>query len=287
MDAATVGVLRDVTLLVCLALVLGMIVYQWIRATRPAAEWSNMGKVDAGLFLWLDGLVVAGIAALLLSGLMSGSHEAAGAAAETAQGDLELNSGSLFLNILFQLIICSVLLFYLRGLRDLNPLELFGFRRVSLGKAGVYSLLFMIPTIILILLFSHTIMEWMKDFWPKMEAQQTVEAFRNSTDPLAKGMLVVAAVIVAPLVEETVFRGFIYGVLKRFTDGFFAAICSSLLFAVVHLHVGSMFPLAALALVFCLAYEVTGSLAVPMIMHGIFNGTSILTMILFPDQIQQ
>lgn len=287
MDAATVGVLRDVTLLVCLALVLGMIVYQLIRATRPAAEWSNMGKVDAGLFLWLDGLVVAGIAALLLSGLMSGSHEAAGAAAEAAQGDLELNSGSLFLNILFQLIICSVLLFYLRGLRDLNPLELFGFRHLTLGQVLARAVGFILPTIILISFFSYGITEWMKGFWPEMQAQQSVEAFRNSTDPLAKGLLVVAAVIVAPLVEETVFRGFIYGVLKRYTDGFFAALCSSLLFAVVHLHIGSMFPLAALALVFCLAYEVTGSLAVPMIMHGVFNGTSILTMILFPDQIQQ
>lgn len=286
MDAATVGVLRDVTLLVCLALVLGMIVYQLIRATRPAAEWSNMGKVDAGLFLWLDGLVVAGIAALLLSGLMSGSHEAAGAAAEAAQGDLELNSGSLFLNILFQLIICSVLLFYLRGLRDLNPLELFGFRQLTLGQVLARAVGFILPTIILISFFSYGITEWMKGFWPEMQAQQPVEGFRNSTDPLAKGLLVVAAVIVAPLVEETVFRGFIYGVLKRYTDGFFAALCSSLLFAVVHLHIGSMFPLAALALVFCLAYELTGSLAVPMVMHGVFNGTSIVMMILNPEQPQ-
>jgi membrane protease YdiL (CAAX protease family) len=96
-------------------------------------------------------------------------------------------------------------------------------------------------------------------------------------------MLAISAAVVAPLVEEIVFRGFIYGVLKRFTDGIFAAICSSLLFAIVHMHVGTMFPLAILALFFCAAYEITGCLFVPMIMHGIFNATSLTLMILFPE----
>lgn len=285
MDAATAGILRDVTLLVWVALVLGILAYKWIRVSRPPYEWNSMGRVDASRYISLDGIVVAAISALLLVGL-GNSPEAAGAAAKAAETNLELNSESLFVNILFQLIMCAVLLFYLRGLRDLNPLELFGFRRLALGQVLARAVGFILPTIILISFFSYGITEWMKGFWPEMQAQQSVEAFRNSTDPLAKGLLVVAAVIVAPLVEETVFRGFIYGVLKRYTDGFFAALCSSLLFAVVHLHVGSLFPLAVLALVFCLAYELTGSLAVPMVMHGVFNGTSIVMMILNPEQPQ-
>jgi membrane protease YdiL (CAAX protease family) len=34
-----------------------------------------------------------------------------------------------------------------------------------------------------------------------------------------------------------------------------------------------------LALLFCLAYEITGCLLVPMILHGIFNGVSIVAML--------
>ena len=97
-------------------------------------------------------------------------------------------------------------------------------------------------------------------------------------------MLIIAAVIVAPIVEETVFRGFIYGVIKRFTDSWFAAFCSALLFAVVHFHIGSLIPLTVLALVLCAAYERTGSLVVPMMMHGLFNGTSIALMIFVPNE---
>jgi membrane protease YdiL (CAAX protease family) len=34
-----------------------------------------------------------------------------------------------------------------------------------------------------------------------------------------------------------------------------------------------------LAVLFCLAYEITGCLLVPMILHSIFNGVSIIAMI--------
>ena len=61
-------------------------------------------------------------------------------------------------------------------------------------------------------------------------------------------VIVVAAVIIAPLAEEIMFRGFIYGVLKRYTDAPFAAIISGLFFAIIHMHIGSLVPLWVLAM---------------------------------------
>lgn len=278
MDAPTVGILRDVTLLVWLALLIGVAAYKWIRQTRPSAGWNSGGQVDAYPFIITDGLVVAALSILLLGGL----HQTTPASPETAN-PIELNSAALFMSILFQLFICAVLLFYLRTMRNLNPLELFGFNRISPQRVIGTAIVFIIPTFLLVLLSSVGITHWMEGFWPNMGSQDSVEAFRRSNDPVAKGMLVIAAVIVAPIVEETMFRGFIYGVIKRYTDSWFAALCSALLFAVVHFHVGSLVPLTVLALVFCAAYEFTGSLAVSMVMHGLFNGSSILMMILFPD----
>jgi membrane protease YdiL (CAAX protease family) len=92
-------------------------------------------------------------------------------------------------------------------------------------------------------------------------------------------IMAVAAVIVAPLVEETVFRGFVYGVVKRFTDPIFAAIVSSALFALAHFHLGSAVPLFVLALGFVGAYERTGSLLVPMLMHALFNAISLVALV--------
>lgn len=280
MDAPTVGILRDVTLLVWLALLAGVAAYKWIRQTRPAAAWNLSGEVNARPFITADGLVVAAISILLLSGL----QKVAPAAAPTEPvAPAELSITAMFISIMFQLCICAVLLFYLRQVRNLNPLELFGFNRLNLRRIFSTAGLFMLPTFVIVMLTSAGMLHWMESFWPDMASQESVEAFRRSKDPIAKAMLVIAAAIVAPIVEETVFRGFIYGVIKRFTDSWFAGICSALLFAVVHCHIGSMVPLTVLALILCVAYEFTGSLAVPMVMHGLFNGGSIVLMILFPD----
>jgi len=229
-----------------------------------------------------DGVVVAALSILLLSSL----HQAAPSMSDAAEkaDDLDLNAGAMFLGILFQLIICAVLLFYLRNVRYLNPLEIFGLKRLSLSQAAGTAALFMVPTLAVVMSTSLGVNAWMQSFWPDLSQQATVQAFQRSTDPLAKFMLIIAAVIVAPIVEETVFRGFIYGVIKRFTDSWFAAFCSALLFAVVHFHIGSLIPLTVLALVLCAAYERTGSLVVPMMMHGLFNGTSIALMIFVPNE---
>ncbi|TDU62559.1 hypothetical protein EI77_04602 [Prosthecobacter fusiformis] len=284
MDAPTAGVLRDITLLVWLALLIGIAAYKWVRQTRPESGWNWSGRVDARPYLSMDAIVVAAISILLLGGLQQAVPGSADApAAEAAESIVELSAGSMFLNIMVQLMICAVLLFYLRGLRNLNPVEIFGLTQLRPAQIVGTALVFMLPTFFLVMGASAGINVWMQEFWPNLGQQDSVEAFRRSHDPLAKTLLVIAAVVIAPIVEETIFRGFIYGVIKRFTDSFFAALCSALLFAVVHFHMGSLIPLALLALIFCAAYERTGSLAVPMLMHGFFNGTSIALMLLFPD----
>lgn len=280
MDAPTAGVLRDISLLVWLALLMGAAAYKWLRQTRPAAAWNWAGKVDARPYITVDGLVIAAVSLLLLGGLDKAGEAAAGTGDSAAS---ELHAGAIFLSTLMTLMICAVLLFYLRGVRNLNPVEIFGLRRITfpqaLGKAVVYYL----PTLVVVMAASALATHWLQGFWPDVNQQSTVEGFRQSQDPLAKGMLAVAAVIVAPLVEETLFRGFMYGVIKRYTDGWFAALCTALLFGVVHFHIASFIPLVFLGLIFCAAYERTGSLAVPMLMHGFFNGTSLVMLILFPD----
>jgi membrane protease YdiL (CAAX protease family) len=78
-------------------------------------------------------------------------------------------------------------------------------------------------------------------------------------------------VVVAPAAEETIFRGYLYGVLKRYTGGLAAAVLSAALFAAMHLSLSSLPALFILALCFTLAYEATGSLLVNIFMHAFFN----------------
>lgn len=277
MDAPSLGVLRDTALLVWLTLLFGVIAYQLLRTFMPDSM-TSIGRVHAANFVSGDAIIVAALSLLFLSGLQASSG-----GAESAKEPMELTLNGLLGNIVVQFSICVMLLLYLRGLRGLSPAELFGIRRLRLIHVVIIAILAMIPTLILVNGSALAIHTWMEGFWPDLTGQDAAEAFRKAKDPLAKVLLIISAAIVAPLVEEIVFRGFIYGVIKRYTDGIFAALCSSLLFAAIHLHVGTLFPLAMLAMVFCAMYELTGCLLVPILMHGLFNATSLTVMLFFPD----
>lgn len=88
---------------------------------------------------------------------------------------------------------------------------------------------------------------------------------------LALGLLLLATVVLAPLLEEAVFRGYLYRVLReRFGVGG-GALVSGALFAVVHVQPANVLPLTALGVLFALTYEATGSLRAPILAHALWN----------------
>ena len=60
-------------------------------------------------------------------------------------------------------------------------------------------------------------------------------------------------------------------------------ICSSLLFAAVHMALNSILPLIVFAMLQCFIYQKSKSLRAPIIAHAMFNFTELLLIILFPD----
>jgi uncharacterized protein len=84
----------------------------------------------------------------------------------------------------------------------------------------------------------------------------------------------VAAVVMAPIMEEVIFRGMLFQALKRRAGLWPAAIISGVLFAAVHVEVTQpLFSsgLLLLGVAFALALHRTGSLLVPIIGHAVFN----------------
>lgn len=275
-DSATLAVLRDLTSLTVISLCIGVVLFSILRAVRPAGAWAPGGRVIAHVFATPDLYLAVLLCALLLSGL---AGDGGGTETET-MADFSM----LLVNVLFMLSLCAALLTYLAVVKKISPAEIFGLRLLTVRDAFKKALLYIIPLYIFVAVLAAVISQWALDgIWPSNGPQETVEAFQKADGMGLKVLMGIAAVIVAPIVEETVFRGFVYGVIKRYTDGFFAAIVSALLFAIVHLHVGSVVPLFMLALGLCLAYERTGSLLVPMWMHAIFNGTSTALILLGTD----
>jgi len=90
-------------------------------------------------------------------------------------------------------------------------------------------------------------------------------------------LIIVLAVVIAPLVEEMLFRGLIQTTLRSYSGRPWLAIAvTAAMFASVHAN-GTHWPaLFVLALGLGYAYERSGSLFRPIFMHALFNGITIL-----------
>jgi uncharacterized protein len=93
-------------------------------------------------------------------------------------------------------------------------------------------------------------------------------------------LAVVLAVLIAPVLEELVFRGALHGALRSRVGVRPAAVVSSAVFALIHLEIVTSSPaflvqLFLLGLVFVWLYERTGNLVAPVAAHLVFNAISI------------
>ena len=158
-----------------------------------------------------------------------------------------------------------------------------GFARISFFRAlstGVILLFFAYPLILL----CDTITQWF--FGGGSSKQSIVEFFSGSRTIEQRILIIVFAVAVAPVIEELLFRFFLYGVFRRYFGRLIGVILSALLFAAAHTHLPSFVPLFVLGSCFAIAYEWSGSILVPMTMHCLFNALT-LTVLAFPEVFSQ
>jgi membrane protease YdiL (CAAX protease family) len=102
------------------------------------------------------------------------------------------------------------------------------------------------------------------------------EAMRSSATALRAGLWIpLLAVVAAPLFEEFIFRGLIFGGLRRSLGFVPSAAASAAVFAIVHPPI-SMLPVFALGLCAAFAYQRARLLLAPMLAHAIYNATVIV-----------
>ena len=103
-------------------------------------------------------------------------------------------------------------------------------------------------------------------------------------DALAGGLplvlVVVLAVVVAPLVEEVIFRGVLFRAMADRINLGVSLVVSSAIFALIHIEVvlsqpAALVGLFIVGLVLAVAYHLTGNLMVPILGHAVFNAISI------------
>ena len=104
--------------------------------------------------------------------------------------------------------------------------------------------------------------------------QEAVKMMKEADDPLTMTLMVLMACIGAPVSEEIVFRGYVYGAVKKMGGIVFSILFSALFFAVVHMNLPSLLPLFVLGLALAGVYELTGTLWAPIAVHCCFNSVS-------------
>jgi len=110
----------------------------------------------------------------------------------------------------------------------------------------------------------------------KMPEHDTLKVMAEHPQVPLQVLLAFLAVVVAPLIEETVFRGLFQTMIRSYLGRpWLAIIITSVLFAMVHANLSHWPALFALALGLGYAYEKSGSLFRPIFMHVLFNGATI------------
>ena len=193
-----------------------------------------------------------------------------------------IRSRNLIANALFTIGLLLFIAAFLR-LRRLDINLLGGFSKIGFGRAVATGGMLLLAAYPLVLLAEVVTQKFSRGV---LDKQGIVELFNTSGTLEERILIILLAVMVAPLAEEFFFRFFLYGVVKRYFGRGAGVVANALLFAAVHAHLPSLAPLFVLGICFTIAYEWSGSILVSMTMHALFNALA-LTALAFPEVIPQ
>ncbi|MEW6743428.1 MAG: CPBP family intramembrane glutamic endopeptidase [Planctomycetota bacterium] len=156
----------------------------------------------------------------------------------------------------------------------------FGLRRSRFGPTVLFTIglyIGFVPIVYGLLLATKAIYLF---FDLSLPQQAAVEALAK--DPAVMGNLffIAGVCVTTPILEEFIFRGFLYGVLRQFLPVVPAMALSALAFGILH---DARVPLIlVLAGFLAFLYERTGSLLAPVLCHIVHNSATILLIRLWP-----
>jgi membrane protease YdiL (CAAX protease family) len=276
-EIAAAQIVLDIQIIALFAMIMGIVVYGWYRRkTLAAPAWFDP-RIDR--FDGLDFLALLfPIAPFLFKPYATSVTLVQGAPpAETpAEPDASILTSSIFISIFLGVMVYGILV-WVRG-RDLNIM--FGLGRLRLTEIVLAVIIGGVASLVVCLWLLATLSTgYIDKIFTNLSLQEPVLLLQESNDPLQLCLVVLAACVAAPLLEEFLFRGYFYGVLRQFTTPFFAAMVVGALFATVHVNLPALVPLWGFSLLLCAAYEITRCLWVTVGMHAFFNGANIILML--------
>ena len=225
------------------------------------------GQVRSDLFGLPDTLVVLLLTVLVLLALVMQWLFPATAAGRDAMK-----------NATSVLLLSAPMILALIVVRGISFPVLFGLKRVGPLRAlgtGAGLVVLLLPVIVIATIIS------LQFLGSQASEQEAVKVFREvakAGKPKAIWNAIISIAIVAPFLEEVLFRGYLYPVMKRSVGPLPAALAAAMIFGAVHNNAAGFPVLTVLALALTLAYEWAGSILVPICMHMCFNAGNLAVM---------
>lgn len=231
-----------------------------------------VGKVAVWIYRPLDLLgmaVIAGVFYLLAVG---------NAVAAEGKEPVSMSVGIVLFSIMFLFLMAAVSVAIV--IRRMGPVRWLGLR----WKEWPWVLLIAPGTVVCMWVFFAGLqglgyMDLMERLGVE-KVQETVELFQKGKNPAVLILMAFAAVIVAPICEEVVFRGYLYPAAKRYAGPWVAAVCTALMFSAAHGNMAALLPLFVFGLVLVALYEFTGSIWAPVAAHFLFNAATVAVQML-------
>lgn len=162
-------------------------------------------------------------------------------------------------------------------------------KRVSKEELGLTRLISwadigLAPTgFIIYFLFSALLVYGMGLLFPHVDLQQVQETgFQNMSHYYEYLLAFITLVVLAPLAEEVLFRGYLFGKLKKIIPPWVAIIITSLLFGAVHGQLNVAIDVFALSVVLCILREITGSIWAGILLHMLKNSLAFYVLFINP-----
>ncbi len=134
------------------------------------------------------------------------------------------------------------------------------------------------------LLFSAFLMYGVTQLVPGFDPNEVQElGFTHLTQYFEYLLAFITLVIVAPVAEEVLFRGYLYGKLRRSAPIWLAMLITSALFGFIHGKWNVAIDVFALSVVMCSLREITGSIWAGILLHIMKNGLAFYIVFINPS----
>ena len=177
-----------------------------------------------------------------------------------------------------------VLVHHFLKLSGANWKQFLGLTRPYLARAILFALVVGIVVLPIILSMSDWVAQLINSMAQHPPPEEpAIKVLRSTVGVGQRICFGVAAILIAPVAEEALFRGILYPFIKQLGRPRLAIWGTSLLFAAMHMNVVVFLPLMVLAMILTFVYEKTDKLVAPITTHALFNSVNFFYFLYAPQ----